>query len=364
MSLTFGTAGVSNSQLITNFDALFSLSLANYGKTLSDNIGSANPLFHKIMQSGFYQSADGGTYVTENLLYALAEADSYDGYDELADNIIDGITQAQFEWSQSAVPIQYSMKELIQNRHKLGDLVKAKIMQSEMGFQESWSKWLLQGSGDGALATPKVSLVNGSSNIDPLAKIVAYDPTASLAVGNINQSTSTWWRNKTKTSTATTYDGFLFEMDNLYNTCALGVGGPPDLIWCDQTTYELYCHAWFNRYRQMPSDADAGGGFNFEAKKFKKAVVVMDEKIPDVHSNLVSADTYGTMYFLNSKFFRIRYISERNFDMLKDENGKTFKKPLRGDSRIGHIAWMGAVTINNRRKHGVLGKIPRTLAAA
>lgn len=363
MSLTFGQSGVDTSQLITNFDALFSLSLANYGKGIADNVGTSNALFNLIKNSDFYEPCDGGTYITENLMYALAEGDSYEGYDELGDQLIDGITQAQFEWRQSAVPIQYSMKELIQNRNKLADLVKTKIMQSEMGFEESWAKWLLQGSGDAALATPKVSAVNGSYNIDPIAKLVHYTPSSALAIGNIDQSTSTWWRNQTKTSAATTFDGFLYEMDNLYNTCGLGTGGYPDLIWCDQLSYELYCHAWFNRYRQMPADVPAGNGFPFEAKKFKNARVVMDEKIPDVHSGLISTATYGTMYFLNTKFFRIRYLPERNFTMLPDENGKTFKKPLRGDSRIGHLAWMGNVTIKNRRKQGVFGKIPRTLAS-
>lgn len=359
-SITFGNTAPS--QVITNLDALFSLSLANYGKKLVDNIGSANALFHEVMKNGLYESCDGGTYITQNLLYALAEGDSYDGYDELGDQQIDGITQSQWEWRQSAVPIQYSMREVIQNKQKLGDLVKAKIMQSEMGFQEAWSKWLMHGSGDGALATPKVSLANGSQNIEPLAKLIAYDPTVSLEVGNINQNTQTWWRNKTKTSAATTYDAFLYEMENLYNSCALGTGGAPNLILADQVSYELYCNAWFNRYRHMP-DA-AAPGYDFEAKKFKKATIVMEEKIPDVHSNLIAPTTYGTMYFLNTKYFAIRYLPERDFTMLADENGKTFKKPLKGDSRIGHIAWMGNVTLNNRRKHGVLGKIPRTLNAA
>jgi hypothetical protein len=48
--------------------------------------------------------------------------------------------------------------------------------------------------------------------------------------------------------------------------------------------------------------------------------------------------------------------------MLKDENGKTMAKPLNQDARVGHVAWMGNVTLCNRRKNGVMGSIDRTKA--
>jgi len=90
-------------------------------------------------------------------------------------------------------------------------------------------------------------------------------------------------------------------------------------------------------------------------------LLVMDDKTPDAYSNLTSTATYGSMYLLNSQFFKIRPIEGRDFEMLTDENGKVFTKPANQDARIGHCAWMGQVTVNNRRKHGVLAKIPRTL---
>ena len=89
--------------------------------------------------------------------------------------------------------------------------------------------------------------------------------------------------------------------------------------------------------------------------------VVMDEKVPDVSGNLVVTTTKGSGFFINSKFFKLRYHPSRNFEMLKDENGKTFAKPINGDSRVGHIGWMGNLTCNNRRKQGVIGNIARTL---
>jgi hypothetical protein len=358
MAVTFGDASAP-SQITKNLDALFATSLANYQQTLIDNIGSANPLLFKIMGSSAYQGTDGGTHIELPLMYELAGMDSYDGYDVLDDSVIDGITSAVFQWRQVATPISYSVKEAIQNARKLIDLVESKIMQAEMGIQEGWATHLLQGSGAGAIETARTSAVNGSLSIEPLFNLVRYDPTTSTSIGNINQNTYSWWRNKTKTSSASTYDAFLAEVVNLMNSCSLGTGGPIDLIIVDQTTYELLVFAIYQRYRQTQAD----NNFPFENTRMKKAVIVMDEKMPNVAANTLDTTTAngGSFLALNTKFFKVKYIKGRNFSMLEDENGKTFAKPIKGDSRLGHLAWMGNVCVNNRRKHGVMGSIARTL---
>ena len=309
-----------------------------------------------------YESAPGGTDIREELMYALSPMESYDGYDELSLQTTDGITTAVFEWRQLAVPISYSMKELKQNKQRILNLVKSKMTQMELGIQEGFATHFMQGSGDLALATAKVNAVNGSSSINPIALMIAYDPTTATSIGNISQSTSTWWRNKTKTFGATTtYDAFLREWMNIFNSCGLGTGGPPDICLCDQTTYELASFALYQRYRQTSSAMD----FPFTNIKIpfgsNNSLLVLDEKTPDVYSNLTSTATYGSMYLINSKFFKVRYEEDSDFQMLKDENGKEFTKPINQDARVGHTAWMGQVTLNNRRKHGVWGKIPRTL---
>lgn len=346
------------SNITQYFDALFTQSLAKYEKKLIDNIGAENAIFHMMLKRDFYQGEDGGTRVELPLMYQLAAMDSYDGYDELADTPTDGITNSIWDWRQNAVPIVYNMKEVIQNKEKIIDLVESKMMQAEMGFTEGFSTVMLQGSGAGALTTPKVSAVNGSQNVEPLPKLIHKDPTSTLTVGNIAQQTYSWWRNKTKQSAATTMTGLLQEFDDMYNQCSIGTGGPPDIILCDRVTYQLLVFAIYKQYRQTSSD----NTFPFENTKFKKALITWDEKVPDVENDTLDATGgKGTAYFINSKFFRIKYIKGRNFEMLKDENGKTFVKPPRGDSRIGHMAWMGQLCVNNRRKHGVMYNIARTL---
>lgn len=364
MAITFGSASAP-SQVTTNLDSLFGLSLAAYRKELIDNIGATNAFFFEMMKNDLYESQPGGAYIQTPLMYALAPADSYDGYDELSTLPTDGITDSIYEWRQCASPIAYSMKEVKQNKQKLVDLVKTRIKQAEMGLQEYFSQSLMWGSladgGAGTLITPRQSNINGSYAIEPLFKLISFDPTTSVTIGNVNQNSSTWWRNKTKTAAATTYDGFLLEVDNIFNSCALGTGGKPKVVICDQTSYELFVHALFQKFRYTNIPVD--DAYPFENVKYKGAHFVMEDKTPDVYTGVTSAATYGSMGFINPQFFKLIYEASSDFKMLEDDSGKTFFKPVNADSRVGHVAWMGNVTVQNRRKQGVLGKIPRTYAS-
>lgn len=357
MAVIFGAAGAP-SQATFNYDALFSQSLAAYKTTMIDNIGASNAFFHEVLKGDLYES-DEGSHITVPLMYALAPADSYDGNDELSTAPTDGVTEVIFQWRQCASPITYSMREMKMSKRKITSLVKTKIMQSEMGLQEYFSQSLMLGAAadGGSLIAPRTSPINGSLSIEPLFKLVQFDPTAVSVVGNIDQNAQSWWRNKTATSAATTYDGLMLEIDHSFNSAALGTGGRPTLILMDQISYELTVHAIYQKYRQTQSD----NNFPFENTTYKNAHIVMDDKTPDVFSGTTSAATFGTALYLNSKFMGITYEADSDFAMLKDDQGKTFAKPINGDSRLGHMGWMGNTTISNRRKQAVLGKIARTL---
>lgn len=357
MAITFGSSSAP-SQITQNLDSLFGTSLAAYKKELIDNIGATNAFFHEMMKSDLYESQDGGAFIQRPLMYALTPADSYDGYDELSTLPTDGITDAIFQWRQCAAPIAYSMKEVKQNKQKIVDLVKSRIKQAEMGLQEYFSASFMLGAGadGGSLSTARTSTVNGSASVDPLPLLIKYDPTTSTSIGNINQSTNTWWRNKTSTSTATTYDAFLLEFDHIFNSASLGTGGKINLILVDQVTYELLVHALYQKYRQTKTDEN----FPFENTIFKGAHLVMDDKVPDVAADTATA-TEGSAFFINTQFFNMIYESDSDFNMLKDENGKTFQKPVNGDSRVAHVAWMGNTVVVNRRKQAVMGSIARTM---
>jgi len=354
---TYGTSSQPNSMTM-NFDDLFSTSLANHKKRLTDQISTSNAFFHALKTKGFWEGENGGTYLTEDLMYQTTPVDFFSGYDELPLTPTGGITQAHYQWRFMASPVSISHEEERKNAQRILSLVESKLTQLEISMQEAFPKAFLRGQlynqASGNLHTAATSPVNGAYGFDPLPLLVKYDPTESLTVGEINESTNSWWQNRYKVSAATTTGAFIDEIMHLYNQCAFGPMGPPDLGLCDQTTWELL-HKAYRAYYQ--NNAKENGDMPFQNLKFWNATIVMDEFVPNVFAGTTDTTTTtgGTLYLLNSKSFKCKYDTETNF--IETE----WQKPVNQAARYKHVLFMGNVTLNNRRKNGVLGKIARTL---
>jgi hypothetical protein len=354
---TFGSGGSSSNTF--NYEGVVAASLANYRKTLVDNVSKSNPLFHELSNAGFWESQDGGLFIQQPLMIDTGDLEPYDGYDELPLTPKDGLAMTQTEWRQLATPISISEKERKQNKHRLVSLIESRIKIADIGTQENFTKHFLQGSYAGSgtdIREPYINAANGAASIDPLSRLVMYDPTANYVVGNINQSTTSYWRNQSFTSVATTGDALEDEFVSMYLRCSKGPGGAPKLIWTDMITWMLLRRQLKSRYHAVESD----NNFPFENFKFFKARIVWDEDIPDVAANagagaLTAETSKGTAFFLNSEFLKIIYEEETNFVMTE------FQKPINQDVRGKHILWMGNTFVNNRRKQGVIGNIARTL---
>ena len=65
-NLTLGNPTAIQS-VLQYFDTLFSSTLYNYRGTLIDNIGSTNAFVNKILKSGSYEAASGGSQIAESL---------------------------------------------------------------------------------------------------------------------------------------------------------------------------------------------------------------------------------------------------------------------------------------------------------
>lgn len=369
MSVTFGPS-TAPSQVTLNLDSLFGLSLAAYRKELIDNIGATNAFFFEILKKDLYEGQDGGAYIQTPLMYGLQTADWYDGYDELSTVPVDGITDCIYQWRQMAAAVAYSMKEVKQNKQRLVNLVKSRIKQAELGLQEAFAQALMWGSlpTGGTLFTPATSVINGASGIEPLWEFLQLSPSSSVSVGNINQSTQNWWRNKQLASVASTYGAYYLEIDTIFNTASLGTGGKVDLVLMDQVSYQCFVHSLWEMYRYTKTPTDEA--YPFENVMYKGAHFVMDDKVPDVKNSILptitggagdtATLTNGTAAFINTDFLKMIYEEDSDFKMLEDESGKTIFKPVNGDSRVGHVGWMGNLTCDNRRKQGVLTGIART----
>lgn len=360
--VTFGPSGTPNT-LTLNFDAIFSTSLANARKTIADQISNSNPFFYEMKQNGMYEAADGGAYIQEDLMYALTQTDSYDGFDTLNTTPPDGVTAALYDWRQTGTPIPVSNKEKKMNKHRLVDFVEARIKQATLGAIDFFSKAVLQGSipTGGSVYTPRTSTSNGSLAMDPLWLFLQTDPTVGgqtySKVGGIDQSvaSNSFWRNRVKDlSGVTTFSGFLIALENLLNTTSIGPGGAPKFALTDQTTFELINAAYYDKYRRT---ADTDNDYPFPNIKFRGCKVVWDENFPNLFAGTTDTTTAngGGLAFIHTDYMKIRYESDTDFVQTD------FITPANQDAKVAHILWMGNLTTNQRRKQGVAWKIPRTL---
>lgn len=347
--------------LTLTYEGILSTTIMKWARTLEDTISTGSPFYYLIKQQGGYTTVtDVGERMQVPLMYELGPTDSYSGWDPLKINAQEGITSAFYTWAQSNTAIAINGKEELQNsgEEKMISLLEAKTTQAEMGAVEFFDKALLRGNGINtatAVTTKYTSPNNGSTFVEPMGLQIAYDPTASLSPGGISQASNLWWRNQKKTSTASTYAGFLKEMRSLRRLLLRGPGGGPNLHLCDEDTYTLYESALAAAH-QNPSYEKAD--IPFDNIAFYKAPVVADQFVIDAAGgSTTQSTTSGTWYQINTKFFRIQAHSSRNF------TAGPFIVPYDQDGRVSHVLWFGAVGCGNRRKQGVHGAINTTIAS-
>jgi hypothetical protein len=320
-----------------NFDALVSTTLKNYTPRIEDNIFSNITLLYWLKEAGHIEKVSGGEQIVEPLLYGKnATTGSYAGYDNIPTTPTDGITAAIYDWKQFAVSIAISGLEEAKNNGEAAviSLLKAKIDQAEMSAQDAMNKmFYLDGSG------------NGGKDWNGLANIVTTD--GSGTVGAINSATDTWWANQYATastaaaglSLGTAKPLAIKDISTLYNNCSKGTIRPEFLLG-SQGVWEQYEQVLQPQLRfQSTKVADAG----FENLLYKSAPVMWDQELKGT----------GKLYFLNSKFLKLKVHSDVWF------KATPFEKPHGQDARFSQILSYGNLVTNNRRFQGVLSGITK-----
>jgi hypothetical protein len=134
----------------------------------------------------------------------------------------------------------------------------------------------------------------------------------------------------------------------MYNFCSRGADGSgPNIILCDQTTYETYESARDERYQTQDTSLAQMG---FDNVKLKGATVVWDELVPDMYSGTTSL-TYGTAFYLNTKFYKLIIDRETDFTTTP------FLENEQQTADSAKILFMGNATSVNQRKLGVLYRL-------
>jgi len=356
------------------YDAVLTTTARYMENDVSDQISRSNKLIAWLIGNNRRRILSGGERIKTALMYEQnAGADIYSGYGQLQTDPVDGITSGFWPWSQIAVPITISGLERRQNsgEEQVINLLETKMMQSEISGTELLNNCIMAGRlpATGSLSQfyPRRGTLDPSVNgPNPIPALIDASPARSVSVGSINGADEPWWRNQAVASSASTYAGFKQEMNNLYNTCRRGVGGPPDLGICDQKTWETYFASLHNQERYFVTNQriiNILGGAEEDMLKMRGATLIWEEVCPDVGTTTAEivdeVGTYGqqgTLYFLSSRF--LEYVVHR------DANWKQtpFITPVNQDATSAHLLWQGQVTIKNRRKHGVLYDISTTIS--
>jgi len=302
----------------SNFDNLLTTTLANYRKTLTDNVFTARPLTYMLMEKGRIRMLNGGTKIVEPLIYGLNDTvGSYSGYDSLALTPQEGISAAEFEWRQYAASISISGMEEAKNNgdQEIINLLEAKIMQAEESMREGFNTMFF-GDGTG----------NSSKNWNGLGNLVESGNT----VGGIDSSTYTWWQSKEdNTSEALS----LAKMATMYNNVSVG-NDHPDVLLTTQTLFEKYEALLQPTLRYTDTKTTDAG---FQNLLFKAAPVMYD-----------TGCTAQTFFFLNSKYLTLVGHSDKWFSQT------AFISPEDTDARYALIMCYGNLTVRNRAKQGKL----------
>src|SRR5260221_7794455 len=272
---------------------------------LQNNISTSNAFYFKYKKAGNWKSEKTlGDRLRVPLMYEFANVDTFgaNGVGQVDVTPIDGQTPAFFDWARLASSITIGDFEKAQNKGAVIDLLKGKTEQAMAGLEDRFGRWLLRGQGDNdttTIATRRTSALNGSTFIEPIPLMIHYLPTSSVTIGDINQSTETWWQNQKIQSAAPTFAGLMKEIDHLINLCSKGAGPGPDLFVADLLGYEVFCAALRSQVRYVDyQDID----FPFKAVRVNGAPLTFDQWVPDVDSGSVTlaSGAFSTLYASNS----------------------------------------------------------------
>ena len=304
-------------------------------KEIIDNVFNATPFWYKMSKKGKRSTQGGGRSIEIPLQYAKNETVKFIGRGgtvELEDT--DPLTVCHWDWKYLTGHIIRYFADFQKNR---GEAELIKKVNADIDT--------LQSSLIDTMESSLFSDGTGDSNqaIDGLGNIISMTPTTGTVAG-LNAATYDWWRNQYQSMTGKAASIFLRSyMNTMFNNCGKqgdGVSRFPDLIVCDQTSYELYDAECLEISRIMINDkgmTDLG----FGDLAFKGRPMTWSPSCPS-----------GRMYFLNTNFMEFVADPIENFTL-----GEWLPIVNQPRDVVAHAMTVGNLTTGNRKRHGVLFNI-------
>jgi hypothetical protein len=303
-------------------DVLISTTYDNYRETLSDNITQTTPLLAALDLKSSVRE-DGGRTIRRPIMHALnSTVGSYSGYDTLDVTPQEGISNAEYAWTQLAGSVVFSGEEELKNMgsSQIIALIRAKFTQLEEAFRDMLSTQLWATSQ--AVATDLLS--------------VPMIVSASGTIGGIDPTTETWWKSTSVASLDLDDIAGLATLNSVYNSLSVN-GSRPDIEVTHQTAFEQYEAVAADKIRFTQTKLAELG---FESLAHKGAELLFDPKCP--------ASTTGDWYFLNSK--HLEFVKHSSAWMKR----RPAQMPHDQDASISLVLSMGQLVTDSRRAHGVI----------
>jgi len=288
-------------------------------KVLADNVFTSNALMHTIQKGGNYVPYDGGVKIVEPVMYAeTSGAGAYSGYDLLSTSASNTSTNAEYNPRSYAVPVVISGDDKTDN---MGEAAVMNMLKNRIMNAEGTIKGLLNAH----LYNTAVGGSDGKS-LDGIGIMIDSSGT----YGNIDPTSNTWW----KATEAAYSSDLVTEATTQYLAVSKGSTDKPDLGITTQSVYEKFLQEIDPTLRLQSTKL---GDVGFEAFKFRGMDVTYDEDC-----------TSQVLYFLNTKYIKLRYHKDRNFMTTE------FTSPTNQDADIAHILWKGALTCSARLRQAKL----------
>lgn len=309
----------------STFTEMVTTTLRNHKKEVVDNVSDQNALLTWLKKKGHIKTESGGYEIVIPLDYAEnATYQRYSGYDSLNTNASDVLSAAKYDWSQVAIHVTASGRELKMNNseERMINLVKARIKNATRTAANNMSVDIYS---DGAL----------TNQIGGLAALVTQAGTGT--VGGIVSGTYTFWKNQFVDMTSPASTNIIGYMNTAWLSLVRGTD-KPDLIVASHDLYNYYETALQGLQRYADSSSASAG---FETLKYKTASVIFD-------SNTNFTTTTEDMYFLNTDYLYLIEHSEAKWSQDDD------KVPVNQDAVVIPMYWMGQLVTSNRALQGLV----------
>lgn len=322
---------------------------------------------------GGFRYEDGGALIRVPVVWRKNQtAGSLRGFDPLDVTPQDPITAAFEDWSEVADAVTISRRDLRLNSGPKG-WMKILDQQSRIAMdslREECNREVVQGT-IGAQLANVFGQGNDGKDMIPLPMLIGHNGTvggtnAAAAPGRslhgINPEVETWWKNQFEVGDgAMNFAKLRKLMQRLYNKCKRGSSmSAPDLILADQFSWECYERSQYGnqRFPGFGADKDTNSpGIGDDYIKYRNAWVTWDEFVPDVYTPNLDPDVsgLGTMFFINSEWFSLVVDTDSHFVT------SPFRQPHNQLAIYSNIVLMAQMTVEQRRKQGILDRIQHTI---